>query len=83
MQTCCDRLQLTCVSHGAEDALGDGHDGVGGLVVASDGLPSGRVLADVLQQVLQGLAHHAGSGAHLPQQGDSHQAKFQSFVVFI
>lgn len=72
------RPQLTCVSHGAEDALGDGHNGVGGLVVASDGLPSRRVLADVLQEVLQGLAHHAGRSAHLPPQGDWRQATFHT-----
>lgn len=56
---------LTRVSHGAEDALGDRHDGVRGLVVAPDRLSPRGVLADVLQEIPQGLTHHAGCRAHL------------------
>lgn len=56
---------LTCVPHGAEDALRDGHDGVRGLVIAADRLAPGRVLTDVLQEVFQSLTHHAGCCTHL------------------
>lgn len=59
---------LTSVSHGAEDALGDAHDGVGGLVVAADGFPPAGELPDVLQEVMEGLADDAGSGTDLLQQ---------------
>ena len=59
---------LTSIAHGAEDALGDTHDGVGGLVVATDGLASAGELAYVLQEVVEGLADHAGSCADLLQQ---------------
>lgn len=55
----------TCVSHGAEDALSDGHDGVCGLVVAPDGLSPRGVLTNMLQQISQSLTHHAGCCAHL------------------
>lgn len=56
---------LTCVSHGAEDALCDGHYGVCGLVIAPDGLSPWRVLANMLQEISQSLTHHAGCCAHL------------------
>lgn len=59
---------LTSIAHGAEDALGDTHDGVGGLVVATDGLASTGELAYVLQEIVEGLADHTGSRADLLQQ---------------
>lgn len=59
---------LTSVAHGAEDALGDTHDGVGGLVVAADGLAAAGELSHVLQEIVQGLADHAGRGADLLQE---------------
>lgn len=59
---------LTSISHGAEDALGDTHDGVGGLVVAADGLASAGKLSHVLQEIVQGLADHAGRRADLLQE---------------
>lgn len=62
---------LTCIPHGAEDALGDGHDGVRGLVVAPDRLAPGCVLTHVLQEVFQGLTHHAGCCAHLQDKSRS------------
>lgn len=58
-------LIITCISHGAEDALSDGHDSVCGLVVAADWLPPGCVLTDVLQEVFQSLTHHTSCCAHL------------------
>lgn len=58
-------VSLTCVSHRCEDALGDGHYGVGGLVVAPDGLSFGGVLPHVLQEISQSLTHHARGCAHL------------------
>lgn len=59
---------LTGIPHGTEDALGDIHDGVGGLIVAPNGLPPAGKLADVLQEVIQGLADHAGCRADLLEQ---------------
>lgn len=63
----CSWKELTSVPHGAEDALGDAHDGVCGLVVAPDGLAPAGKLAHVLQEVAQGLADDAGGRAHLLQ----------------
>lgn len=59
---------LTSIAHGAEDALGDTHDGVSGLVVAADGLSSTGKLPHVLQEVMQGLADHTGRRADLLQE---------------
>lgn len=59
---------LTSIAHGAEDALGDTHDGVGGLVVAADGLASAGKLSYMLQEVVQGLADHTGCCADLLQE---------------
>lgn len=58
---------LTSITHGTEDALGDAHDGVGGLVVTADGLAAAGKLPHVLQEVVQGLADHAGRRADLLQ----------------
>lgn len=62
---------LTCVSHGAEDALGDGHDGVRCLVIAANWLAPGCVVTDVLQEVFQSLTHHAGCCTHLQDKRSS------------
>lgn len=61
-------LSLTCVTHGAEYILGDVEDGVSGLVVAPDGLPTQGMLLDVLQQVIQGLGDSRGCHPHLLQE---------------
>lgn len=60
--------RLTSIAHGAEDALRDTHDGVGGLVVAADGLAAAGKLSHVLQEVVQGLADHTGCCADLLQE---------------
>ncbi|KAL0601296.1 Zinc finger protein [Plecturocebus cupreus] len=59
---------LTSITHGAEDALSDTHDGVGGLVIAADGLASAGKLPHMLQEIMQGLTDHAGRGADLLQE---------------
>lgn len=59
---------LTRIPHGTEDALGDCHDGVGGLVVAPNGLSSAGIVTDVLEQVVEGLADHDGCSVHLLQE---------------
>lgn len=59
---------LTSIAHGGEDVLRHVHDGVRGLVVASDGLAAAGVVADVLQQVAERLAHHASRRPHLLEQ---------------
>lgn len=59
---------LTSVAHGAEDAFGDTHDGVGSLVVATNGLASAGELSHMLQEIVEGLADHAGCRADLLQQ---------------
>lgn len=59
---------LTSVTHGAEDALGDTHDGVSSLVVAADGLASAGKLPHMLQEIMEGLADHAGRCADLLQE---------------
>ena len=58
----------TCVSHGAEDVLGDVQDAVGGLAVTTDGLPAAGVLLDVLQQLVERLRDAGCRGAHLLEQ---------------
>lgn len=59
---------LTSIAHGAEDALGDTHDGVGGLVIATNGLASAGELSHMLQEIVEGLADHTGRRADLLQQ---------------
>ncbi|TNN57044.1 hypothetical protein EYF80_032765 [Liparis tanakae] len=59
---------LTSIAHGSEDVFRHIHDGVRGLVVTSDGLSAAGVVADVLQQVAEGLAHHAGRRPDLLQE---------------
>lgn len=58
-------FRLTRVSHWAEDTLSDGHNGVGSLVVAPNGLSPWGVLTNMLQEISQSLTHHAGCCAHL------------------
>lgn len=59
---------LTSIAHGTEDALGDAHDGVGGLVIAANGLASAGELPHMLQEVVQGLADHTGRCTDLLQE---------------
>lgn len=59
---------LTSVTHGAEDAFGDTHDGVCGLVITADGLAAAGELPHMLQEVVQGLADHTGCCADLLQE---------------
>lgn len=59
---------LTSIAHGSENVFCHVHDCVSGLVVAPDGLSAAGVVADVLQQVAEGLAHHAGCCTDLLQQ---------------
>lgn len=59
---------LTSIAHGAEDALGDTHDGVRGLVIAANGFTAAGKLAYMLQEVVQGLTDHAGRCADLLQE---------------
>lgn len=71
-------LGLTCVSHRAEDALSDRHDGVRGLVIAPNGLPPRGVLTDMLEEICQSLAHHTGRCAHL-----QYKTGFLIFIISI
>lgn len=59
---------LTCISHRGEDALCDGHDGIGGLVVAADWFTTAGIVAYVLQEVTQCQADCACCSVHLPKQ---------------
>lgn len=59
---------LTGITHGGENVFRHVHDCVRGLVVPSNGLAAAGVVADMLQQVAKGLAHHASCRADLLQQ---------------
>ncbi len=59
---------LTSITHGRENVFCHIHDRVCGLVVTSDGLSAAGIVADVLQQVTEGLAHHTSCRPDLLQQ---------------